>query len=291
VLVFLSCGHLGVFGLGYDDLSSALNARLPWTIAGVLLVTKLAATILCYGFGGAGGIFSPTLCFGGMSGVFVAGLAGLAMDLTKADHMTLAVVGMSACLGAVVRAPVTGILIVFEMTHEFPLVPALMLGALVSQAVARRLTDCNFYEAILRQDGHQLEHVIPPRDLQGWRQLPVSAITNFQPIVASDLAGNSLREMLANHPFQRFPVVENGRLAGILTRKEATAALQEGRAPHLDPATTCLPAQSIGQLQQLLIDSTTLFVVIVDQPKGRVLGIITLHDLLRAEQNYARSAG
>jgi CIC family chloride channel protein len=78
----------------------------------------------------------------------------------------LAVAGMSACLGAVVGAPVTGILIVFEMTHQFSLVLALMIGALVSQGVRRRLAKHNFYEAILVQDGHQLKHVIPPRDMQ-----------------------------------------------------------------------------------------------------------------------------
>ena len=94
---------------------------------------------------------------------------------------------MSACLGAVVGAPVTGILIVFEMTHEFALVPALMIGALVSQAISRKMNRQNFYDAILTQDGHQMEHVRPPRDLQSWQQLPVSAIANFQPVVVKGL--------------------------------------------------------------------------------------------------------
>jgi CIC family chloride channel protein len=98
------------------------------------LGAKLLATVLCHGLGGCGGIFSPTLFLGGMCGVCLAGLGALALPLNGPDQLTLAVVGMSACLGAVVRAPVTGILIVFEMTHEFSLVPALMVGALVSQA-------------------------------------------------------------------------------------------------------------------------------------------------------------
>ena len=68
---------------------------------------------------------------------------------------------MSATLGGVVGAPVTGILIVFEMTHEFALVPALMLGALVSQSISRSMNDGNFYDALLVQDGHRIEHVRP----------------------------------------------------------------------------------------------------------------------------------
>jgi len=60
---------------------------------------------------------------------------------------------MSATLGAVVRAPVTGVLIVFEMTHEFGLVPALMIGALVSQTISRKMLKHSFYDALLKQDG------------------------------------------------------------------------------------------------------------------------------------------
>ena len=113
---------------------------------------------------------------------------------------SLAVVGMSACLGAVVRAPVTGILIVFEMTHQFSLVPALMLGALVSQAISRKLNYNSFYEEILVQDGHRLEHVVPPRDLQTWQQLPVSAIANFQPVIVQDCSAGELQKLLRTAP-------------------------------------------------------------------------------------------
>jgi CIC family chloride channel protein len=182
-----------------------------------------------------------------------------------------------------VRAPVTGILIVFEMTHEFSLVPALMLGALISQAISRKLMKHNFYEQILVQDGHNLEHVIPPRDLQSWHQLPVSAIANFQPVAIQDLHREAVRKALQEHPYERFPVVCNRRLLGILTRKGAVAALQEDREPVLLPAATCLRSQTIRQLQMILIESPTLMVAMLDRPDGEMLGIVTLHDLLRAE--------
>ncbi|HWD17848.1 MAG TPA: chloride channel protein [Verrucomicrobiae bacterium] len=285
--VFLNTGHLGVFGLGYVDLSAGLNQDLGWQLAGLLLVTKLVATCACYGFGGCGGVFSPMLFLGGMCGLFLAGLSGLAMDLHPADHVVLAVVGMSGCLGAVVGAPVTGILIVFEMTHQFSLVPALMLGALVSQAVGRRLTPSNFYEALLLQDGHDLQHVIPPRDLQSWLQLPVSAIANFHPVIAPGVAPEALATLLRDHPQQRFPVVMQDTLAGILTRREAELALAEKRTPKLDKAVVCQPQRTIGELQSLLIESASLLVVVVDAQE-RILGLVTLHDLLRAETALAK---
>lgn len=286
--VFCQTGRLGVFSLGYDDLSSALAGDIGWQLAAVLLATKFVATFSCYGFGGCGGIFSPSLFFGGMAGVAVAGLMGLEWHVSHADSLALAVVGMSACLGAVVGAPVTGILIVFEMTHEFALVPALMIGALISQAISRRMNRHNFYEALLEQDGHRIEHVRPPRDLQSWQQLPVSAIANFQVAAVEDLGRAALKEKLNQHPYQRFPFVQDGRLAGILTRKEAEAVVAGHPTPKLEPATTCLRNLTIGELQTLLIESTTQFVVILDREGGVPVGLVTLHDLLRAETQMAQ---
>jgi CIC family chloride channel protein len=289
-LVFWRTGHLGVFALGYDDLSSALAGDLGWQLAAVLLLTKFIATFSCYGFGGCGGIFSPTLFFGGMTGVVVAGLVGLEWPIARADALTLAVVGMSACLGGVVFAPVTGILIVFEMTHEFALVPALMVGALVSQAISRKMNRESFYDALLAQDGHRLEHVRPPRDLHSWQQLPVSAITNFQPVVIRELDSVGIRKALNAHPYQQFPVVRGAKLEGVLTRKEAEAALAQNRAPGLAAVATCLREQTVAELQQLLIGSETHLVVVMERKEGDVIGLVTLHDLLRAEAAMAQRA-
>jgi CIC family chloride channel protein len=286
--LFVMTGHLGVFGLGYDDLSAGLKHDLTWKIAGLLLATKLVATIACYGLGGCGGIFSPTLFLGGMCGICLAGLSALIMPLSPPDQLALAVVGMSACLGSVVRAPVTGILIVFEMTHEFSLVPALMIGALASETISRRMNRHSFYDSLIIQDGHQLEHVEPPRDMQNWHQLPVSAIANFRPIVLSDLSQAEVKTALATHPYQRFPVMQKGLLAGILTRKEAESSIVERRAPNLETAVSCLRSQTVGQLQSQLIESTALMVVLLDEPKGKILGLITLHDLLRAEVSVGK---
>jgi CIC family chloride channel protein len=283
VTVFWQTGHLGVFSLGYDDLSSALAGDIGWQLAAILLLAKFVATFSCYGFGGCGGIFSPTLFFGGMMGVLVAGLLSLEFVVTRGDMLTLAVVGMSACLGAVVWASVTGILIVFEMTQEFSLVPALMLGALVSQTIARRLNQHNFYDELLHQDGHRIEHVRPPRDLQSWEQFPVSAIANFQPVIISSLAESDLRQTLAAHPYRQFPVVLENRLQGVLTREEAEPAFVQKRVVKLKPATVCLRDENIGKLQTLLIESDTQFVVVVDRLDGQVVGLVTLHDLLRAQ--------
>ena len=281
--VFLTTGKLGVFALGYGDLSDALHDMLGWKLAGILILTKLVATIVCYGFAGCGGIFSPTLFLGGMCGIFLAGVAGHWIPLTHADHVILAVVGMSACFGAVVRAPLTALLIVFEMTHQFSVVPALMIGTLVSQAISRRVVRNNFYDAILQQDGHELVKLKPPRDLKSWQNLPVSVIANFKPVVVNDLSEAALNGLLAKHPYSRFPVVLDSQLKGIVTRRAIEVALGQRTAPAILPGIVCAPTQPVHTAANMMIESPVGMLLLTDPSTGSIAGLITLHDLLRAQ--------
>jgi CIC family chloride channel protein len=285
VAVWQGTGRLGVFSLGYADLSDALTGQLAWKIALLLLGAKLLATVLCYGFGGCGGIFSPSLFLGGMAGLAAAGIGGLVVPVHGSDPLVLAVVGMCACLGAVVRAPVTGILIVFEMTHQFSLLLPMMLGALISQSISRRLMHGNFYDAILEQDGHHLTRIIPPRDLESWQQLPVSSIANFRPVALTVLDAESMRAAFEQHPYANFPVLEDGVLAGVLTRRAMERALLSGVAPELESAVTADPQDNIRAIQSRIIESSVGMVLLCDEQQ-RLIGVVTLHDLLRAQLSY-----
>jgi CIC family chloride channel protein len=218
-----------------------------------------------------------------MCGAVVAGLGGHFVTLNQSDYVLLAVGGMSACLGAAVQAPVTAILIIFEMTHQFALVPGLMLAGLVSQVIARAICPVSFYEEALEQDGHQMEHLVPPRDLRSWHNLPVSAIATFKLVAVTDLAEPALEELLGSHPYRRFPVVMGDRLCGMVTRSEVEAALAAHRPVGLECPQTCRPGDTIRGSQDLLIESPTETLVLNDKPDGKPLGIVTLHDILRAQ--------
>jgi len=289
VLVFFQTGRLGVFGLGYDDLSEALTGKLIWQTAALLLAAKFVATVACYGLGGCGGIFSPTLFFGAMTGLGIAGIAQPFFSLSAEGVAMLTIVSMSATLGAVVRAPVTSILIVFEMTHQFSLVPPLMLAALISQAISRRLARHNFYDALLEQDGHVVARFAPPRDLREWQNQPVSLLANPQPAVAASLETKSIQSLLQNHPYTQFPVVIGGQIQGVLTRAEAVRALREKRPPVLEEATICPPDLSLRAVEMQLIESKTGLLLLQAQPAGTLVGILTLHDILRAQQAAAEA--
>ncbi|RYD30270.1 MAG: chloride channel protein, partial [Verrucomicrobiaceae bacterium] len=292
ISVFAWSGRLGVFSLGYEDLSDTLSHGIGWQLAAVLLAGKLLATIVSYALGGCGGIFSPNLFFGAMCGALITAAGSVFLDLDRADTLLLTVGGMSACLGAAVQAPVTSILIIFEMTHQFALVPGLMLAGLVSQVIARRLNHGNFYEEVLVQDGHRLEHVIPPRDLRGWHDLPVSVIACFRPAVVDNQSATVLARLLAEHPYSRFPVVGGGRLLGIATRAEIERAVSSHHPLKLETAVTCRPGDSILRVQHRLMESPTGTVVLTGGDEdGAILGIATLHDLLRAQISKSEREG
>jgi CIC family chloride channel protein len=161
---------------------------------------------------------------------------------------------------------------------------------MVSRAISRKMNRENFYDALLTQDGYRLEHVRPPRDLQSWQELPVSAIANFRPVLVRELDPSAMRKTLDDHPYQLFPVVRAGRLEGVLTRKEDGTALAQNRAPALAKAATCLRDQTVAASLMLLIESETHFVVVLDRQEGDVIGLVTLHDLLRAEAAMAQKA-
>ncbi len=289
VFVFFQTGKLGVFGLGYDDLSEALTGKLLWQTAVLLLAAKFIATVACYGFGGCGGIFSPTLFFGAMTGLGIAGIAQPVFGLTPDGAAMLTVVCMSATLGAVVRAPATSILIVFEMTHQFSLVPPLMLAALISQAISRRMARHNFYDALLEQDGHVVERFAPPRDLREWQKQPVSLLANPRPVAVDSLELKDLQMLLQNYPYSQFPVVIGGQIRGVLTREEAVRAIREKRPPELVAASVCRPELSLHAVQMQLIESKTGFLLLQENPDGPLVGILTLHDILRAQQAAAEA--
>lgn len=281
IAVWRWSGRLGVFGLGYSDLSDILRGNFPWLLALGLLVAKFLATVMAYGTGGLGGIFAPSLFLGATVGATLGGITGLWMPLTPGDQIMLMLVGMCSTLGALVRAPLTSILILFEMTHNFAVVPGLMLATLISQAVARSMLKHNFYEAILEQDGVHLEHLMPTRDLRRWKQTPIAVIASFRPVVVDDTGAPALRAMLAEHPYQCFPLQHLGRVTGVVTRRHLEEALARSAPPATAPAKWISPKATVRDAERALLDSPEHFLCLGNSETGELVGVVTLHDLLR----------
>lgn len=148
----------GIAGDPYKTLTLALTGNLPVLCMAAFCLLKLGATVCSYSSGGAGGIFAPALFMGGMLG----GAVGY-LDVTVFHHPldsigAFAVVGMGAVFAGIVRAPMTSILIIFEMTGGYGLVLPLMIANMSAFALARRWRRVPVYEALLAQDNTILPH-------------------------------------------------------------------------------------------------------------------------------------
>ena len=288
ISVFFAIGKIGVFGLGYGDLEKMFYGSISGPQAILLVIAKLAATTAVYAWGGAGGIFSPTLFFGAAIGLAFTDVCGLVLHLQVNDRIALTVAGMSACLGAVVRAPITSILIVFEMTHQFSFVPLLMIGTIASQAVSRALCHTNFYSEIIERDGIELERHMPPRSLASLQSRPISTFANFSPIFVSSTDRDELERLCAEYPYQQFPLVMDGRLVGLIDRSEVLS----NQLPKVSvvPA-QAMPAHStIREAVAKMVENSLRLLVVVSTTEDTPIGIVTLHDVLRLQNQLSDDA-
>jgi CIC family chloride channel protein len=175
--VGLGLFHLnGIAGDPYKTLALALTGKMTVISMAVFCVLKLAATVSSYSSGGSGGIFAPALFMGSMLG----GAVGY-LDVTVFHHSAdsigaFAVVGMGAVFAGIVRAPMTSVLIIFEMTGGYGLVLPLMIANMSAFALARHWRRIPVYDALLAQDGIHLHHGPAPPDPPDDDELPESAL-------------------------------------------------------------------------------------------------------------------
>lgn len=224
----------GITGGGYDVLGQALSGKFTVQVLLVLGACKLAATVFSYASGGAGGIFAPSLFIGGMLGGTFGVLDVDLLGHTHSEVGAFALVGMGAVFAGIVRAPITSVLIILEMTGGYGLTLPLMISNMMAYGVARQLRPTPIYEALLEQDGIQLHARNPVKDT-------IDAISidrfkldphrhaSFQP---SEVAAQLL-EVVENAGRQEvFPVLDAGqRLVGLITLEDLMALAGE---PDLD---------------------------------------------------------
>jgi len=137
IVGLLSVWTPGVWGNGYGEVSRILHYDIAGAVLAMLLFTKIIATVAAVGSGAVGGVFTPTLFVGAAAGALFGELAQTAFGLPTLEPAAYAVVGMGALLAATIHAPLTAILMVFEMTQDYRITLPLMLAAVVAHYVAR----------------------------------------------------------------------------------------------------------------------------------------------------------
>jgi CIC family chloride channel protein len=141
----------GVAGLGLTQLAEALQRSLPVATLLVLGVLKFVATLFSFASGGCGGVFAPALFMGAMLGGALDGVGHHLLGLAPVPSLTL--VGMGACFAGMLRAPVAGVLILYELTGTHELLAPLAVANVCAYLVARHCERLSLYEALLARDG------------------------------------------------------------------------------------------------------------------------------------------
>ena len=152
----LLCYFPQITGGGHQIASALLTGeyapRHLFALALAIFIGKLAFTALSYGTGVPGGIFAPILVMGAFLGYAYGIAIHRALPTFGFDNAGYATIGMAGLLAASVRAPLTGVVLIVEMTAEYQLLYALLVGAFMAYATAEMLGDEPVYEALLERD-------------------------------------------------------------------------------------------------------------------------------------------
>ncbi|HEX6939973.1 MAG TPA: chloride channel protein [Longimicrobiales bacterium] len=284
-IVLASRGML--VGFGHLAVRLEVFGLMPWYALAALAIGKIAATAITLNSGGSGGVFTPSLYIGAATGgAFGVAIASLFPGL-ELHPEAYALVGMGAVVAAATDAPITGILIVFEMTNDYAIVLPLMLATVIAYVVARRLEPDSLYSGWLRRRGESLEHGADRDVLAG---LCVADAYDADPQVIGHAATVAqLLEHLGRGEQTEFPVVDDElRFVGVINvadlgrlardYADLTGLLLAADIAH--PAQTVAPDDSLLDAIRKMGVRGAGALPVVDPDTGRLLGLISRASIL-----------
>ncbi|MEQ6900501.1 chloride channel protein [Nocardioides sp. YIM 152588] len=214
-----------MYGVGYPVLGDAVDGRYAIGFLLVLLVGKVVATSLTIGIGGSGGVFAPSLFVGAMLGAAFGETAAQLSGGGVSQVGTYALIGMGAVFAGSARAPITAVVILFELTGEYSIILPMMLAIVIATGVSHRLSDETVYTLKLRRRGIDLGRPerIRAHDRVADLMLPVPEPVREGDRLA-DVAGR-----LAEERSGALPVVDAaGVFHGVVTARAAAEELAAG---------------------------------------------------------------
>ncbi len=222
----LAVAYPQVLGSGVETATLAVAGQLSLGLLLVLPAAKLLATALTAGGGGAGGLFTPSLTFGALVGsAYGYGIHHL-FPGTTASYGAYAAVGMAAIAAGTSHAPISAILILFEFTGNYDLILPLMVAAILSSLVSRRLYPYSIYVAPLRREGVEVAHRMEEAVLAGLAvgdllrqdRDVLAPATPYKEVVA---------RFLGTRRSRLFVVADGGRLVGSVSLHDIKHALDD----------------------------------------------------------------
>ena len=288
----------GINGGGYEVVKRALTGELTVKVMLILCALKLVATVFSYSSGGAGGIFAPALFMGAMLG----GAFG-SLDHTLFGHSldssvgAFALVGMGAVFSATIRAPMTSVLIIVEMTSGYSLILPLMIANMTAYVLARHWRPEAIYEALLAQDGiHLRERAV----LDTLAELKLEQIVRrrgepFVSFVPASRASDLLEGTESTAHQVAFPVLDaDEKLAGLIFHEDLAVLRSDpellvvvNAADLMRPPTSVRADEDLRTAFELMRDEGLHELPVLDD-HGHVAGFIDEASIVEA---FLRASG
>ena len=222
----IALGFPQVYGVGYESINDALWGRdVRWLLV-VLILFKIIATSATLGSGGSGGIFAPSLFIGAMLGSLVGKQANLLYPELTAGAGAYALVGMGALVAGTTHAPITAILIIFELTNDYHIIPPLMVSCIISILLATYLKKESMYTMKLVRRGI---NIFEGRDINILRGLTVSDVVqkNIETIPVNYAIKDLIALMMRSEHQEYFVINKQNQLVGMLSIRQLKELLKD----------------------------------------------------------------
>jgi CIC family chloride channel protein len=274
-----------MYGVGYPVLENAIDGRYVVGFLLLLLVGKIIATSLTIGIGGSGGVFAPSLFMGAMFGT-AFGIVVQHLGFAGSPG-AYGLVGMGAVFAGAARAPITAVIIMFELTGEYSIILPLMLAIVLATLVSRVLSGDTIYTLKLRRRGIHLDDHTPANPLAS---KPVADVMEPVPDpLPDDTPLAQAARLLALSEHGVLPVTDaDGAYRGTVTaRATAQALTEDDQAPQTIGELAELPAavtadQPIADALHLLVAAQGTGLPVLDDTRTALVGWITHQTVLGA---------
>ena len=292
-LGFACVGAIGiwfpqVFGVGYRPIQQVLYEHVAAPHAFLLAALKPLATSLTLGSGGSGGVFAPSLFTGAFLGDAYGRVVHGLFPLWTGPPAAYGLVAMAALFAAAAEAPITAIMIVFEMSSDYTIVLPLMVTVVIASLLGRRLLGATVYEQKLLRRGIDWKKA---RNPGFFTRLTVAAYTRKAPVVAQ--VGETIADAINEERDENelaIPVCDGERFIGVVTALDLARAVAERRGAeplrsiiHLHPGALA-PTDTLDRAAALMAESDTPLLPVLGENET-LIGILTRRDLLLAYRN------
>jgi chloride channel protein, CIC family len=284
-----------VMGVGYEYVDQALNGGLVFKTMVLLCVLKLVATTVSYSSGNAGGIFAPSLYIGAMAGGAVGTVVHRLAPLQTADAGAYALVGMGTLFAGIIRAPMTSVFMIFEITQDYQILVPLMVANLLSFLISRRFQPMPVYHALLQQDRIHLPSTASRLTPASWTAADVMGPAVS--LVPPDTSVQNVWDISRANGAPAFLVGTPERLDGMVNVQQLVAAVESGRlsdqvcsllAPRMVHAHPDHPSETV---LERLAQSGGLLPIVSRDDAQRVVGVVTFPHIMQFMRTRAAASG